>query len=101
MSMAVMTSYDYHMTMKRIGVAELKARLSEHLRYVRRGHEVTVLDRDTPIARVVPHERAGLVDVRKPCGRVARFQDVPLPTVGEHIEVDVVALLLAERQAGR
>ncbi len=101
MSMDSMTSYDYHMTMRRIGVAEFKARLSEHLRYVRRGHVVTVLDRDTPIVRVVPHERAGVANIREPGGRVLRFQDVPVPSLGENVEIDVVALLLEERQAGR
>ncbi len=40
-----MTTHDYSMTMKTVGIAELKARLSEHLRYVRRGHVLTILDR--------------------------------------------------------
>ncbi len=87
--------------MRRIGVAEFKARLSEHLRYVRRGHVVTVLDRDTPIARVVPHERSEVAHIRAPGGRVLRFQDVSLPPLGENVEVDVVALLLEERRTGR
>ena len=33
-------------------------RLSEYLRAVRGGRVVTVLDRDTPIARITPVERA-------------------------------------------
>ena len=41
--------------MKAIGIAELKARLSEHLKLVRRGSTVTVLDRETPIAKIVPY----------------------------------------------
>lgn len=41
--------------MRNVGIAELKARLSEHLRSVRNGGTVTVLDRDTPIARIVPY----------------------------------------------
>jgi antitoxin (DNA-binding transcriptional repressor) of toxin-antitoxin stability system len=40
--------------MSDVGIAELKARLSEHLRSVRNGLKLTVLDRDTPIARIVP-----------------------------------------------
>ena len=41
--------------MNAVRVAELKARLSEYLRRVRGGHEVTVLHRETPIARIVPY----------------------------------------------
>jgi len=42
------------MAMKRVGIAELKDRLSEHLRAVEDGAEVIVLDRKRPIARIVP-----------------------------------------------
>jgi prevent-host-death family protein len=41
--------------MSDVGIADLKARLSEHLRSVRNGGTLTVLDRDTPIARIVPY----------------------------------------------
>jgi prevent-host-death family protein len=40
--------------MKAVKIAELKDRLSEHLRAVERGAEVVVTDRDRPIARIVP-----------------------------------------------
>ena len=39
-----------------VKIAEFKSHLSEHLRAVRRGHEIIVKDRETPIARVVPYE---------------------------------------------
>src|SRR6266571_3767357 len=39
-----------------VKIAELKSRLSEYLRRVRRGHPLTVMDRETPIARIVPYE---------------------------------------------
>ena len=42
------------MTMDTVKIADLKARLSEHLRKVRQGHTVTVLDRDRANARIVP-----------------------------------------------
>lgn len=41
--------------MKTVGIAELKARLSEHLKQVRKGRSFTVLDRETPVARIVPY----------------------------------------------
>jgi len=47
---------------KRVKIGEFKAHLSEYLRAVRRGEEITVCDRDTPVARVVPIEKEhGLV----------------------------------------
>jgi len=40
--------------MKRVKIADLKNRLSEHLRAVEAGAEVTVTDRNRPIARILP-----------------------------------------------
>jgi len=40
-------------------ISELKARLSAYLDAVRRGETVIVLDRKTPVARLVPIEREG------------------------------------------
>ena len=40
--------------MKTVRVAELKAHLSAHLRMASDGEEIVVLDRNTPIARIVP-----------------------------------------------
>lgn len=40
--------------MRQVRIAELKNRLSEHLRAVENGAEVVVMDRNRPIARIVP-----------------------------------------------
>jgi prevent-host-death family protein len=40
--------------MQAVKIADLKNNLSRHLARVRRGGELTVLDRDTPVARIVP-----------------------------------------------
>jgi prevent-host-death family protein len=40
--------------MKRVRSAELEARLGEFLRAVRRGESIAVMDRETPVARIVP-----------------------------------------------
>ncbi len=61
--------------MSDVRIADLKARLSEHLRAVRNGGTVTVLDRNTPIARIVPVATAPL-EVRK---AKRRLRDVKLP----------------------
>jgi prevent-host-death family protein len=46
---------------KQAKIANLKNNLSRYLEHVRRGGSVTVLDRDRPVARLVPlpHEGAG------------------------------------------
>src|SRR5438094_9336695 len=82
----------------RVGIAEFKARLSEYLRGVRRGEPITLYDRDTPVARVVPLEsRAGPLVVR---GAVSRPREVGLPApVGGPI--DRLAAPLEERPGER
>ena len=49
--------------MNKAKIADLKNNLSRYLAYVREGGEVLVLDRDTPVARLVPfaapRERGG------------------------------------------
>jgi antitoxin (DNA-binding transcriptional repressor) of toxin-antitoxin stability system len=79
----------------------LKSRLSEHLRRVRRGSSITVLDRDTPVARLVPYEDNGVsLTVREPARDAPRLCDVPLPPPLD-LHHDAVELLLEERRAGR
>ena len=81
-----------------VKVAELKARLSEYLRAARRGHPVTVCDRDTPIARLVPYEPEHMaLGVRQP---IRALRDVALPPpLGRR--VDSLAALMEERQPSR
>jgi prevent-host-death family protein len=83
---------------KTVKVAELKARLSEYLRAARRGHPVTVCDRDTPVARLVPYQAEGEpLTVRSPIGAL---HDVALPApLGRR--VDSLAALLEDRQPAR
>lgn len=40
--------------MRTTAISELKARLSEHLAWVKRGEEVLVTERGKPVARIVP-----------------------------------------------
>jgi antitoxin (DNA-binding transcriptional repressor) of toxin-antitoxin stability system len=58
-------------------VAELKARLSYYLHAVRAGRSLTVYDRDTPVARLIPVDPGpGDLPSVKPS---RRLRDVPLP----------------------
>ena len=96
-----MTRCDYIIVMTRVKIAELKAKLSEYLRQVRRGHPVIVLDRNQPIARLIPFEAEGeTLVIREPMGRYASLQTVPLPN-GLDLDIDIVDLLLEERQVER
>lgn len=95
-----MTICDYIMTMRRVNIADLKARLSEHLRYVRRGHVLTILDRDTPVARVVPYDEPEVLRTRQPAGRHRSVHAVPLPPPLA-TTIDILELLRDERQSER
>jgi prevent-host-death family protein len=87
--------------MKSVGIAELKARLSQYLRQVRRGHPLTVLDRATPIARIVPvSEGEGDLVIREPEPGTPAPGKLRLPPPLD-LDVDVVELLLEERQGER
>ncbi len=86
--------------MKEVKIADLKARLSEHLRAVRRGEVISVLDRDTPVAQIVPvRDRPGL-SVRKPAPSAPPPGQVALPEPAR-LGIDVVELLREERQGHR
>ena len=79
--------------MSKVRIADLKARLSEHLRSVRNGETVTVLDRDTPVARIVPYAAQPL-ELRK---AKRRLRDLKLPSKPAK-RTDSVALLLEDRR---
>lgn len=95
--LATIAFHDYHVTMSRVGVAELKARLSEYLRAVRKGHDLTIMDRDQPIARVVPYAASGSLVVREPTSSYGTLGEVPLPPRAR-LSVDAVELLLEDRR---
>ena len=91
------------MTMKdlpptEVRLADFKARLSAYLRRVRRGQVLTLMNRDTPVARVLPWEtNSTALPVRLP---IRRLQEVafPRPPTGG---TDSLAALLEERESGR
>ena len=86
--------------MRQVRIADLKARLSEYLRVVRRGETVTVLDRQTPIAQIVPTGERSALRIRKRLPTAPPPNRVRLPKpIG--LRVDVVDLLLEERQGSR
>ena len=96
-----MTRCVYNGFMKTIRIADLKAHLSEHLRAVRRGHALTVLDRETPVATILPYRAdkpAALTVTRHTAGTPTGHAPLPSPL---KLKQDVVDLLLEERQGER
>jgi antitoxin (DNA-binding transcriptional repressor) of toxin-antitoxin stability system len=76
-----------------VRIADLKARLSEHLRSVRNGATLIVLDRDTPVARIVPFAAQPL-EIRK---AKRRLRDLKLPPKPSK-RTDSVAVLVEDRR---
>jgi prevent-host-death family protein len=86
------------MSGKRVGVAEFKARLSEYLRAVRKGRELTIHDRDQPVARVVPWAApAGRLQVREPTRAYRTLGEIAMPAPAR-LRGDVVETLLEDRR---
>lgn len=92
-----MVTRDHNEVMKNVGIADLKAHLSAHLKTVRRGHEIIVVDRGTPVARIVPVERITPLVTRKPTRDLRSIKLPPPP----RRPVDSLAALLEERQRER
>lgn len=86
--------------MRRVGIAELKSRLSEYLHAVRRGETIAVLDRGTPVAQIVPVREGVCLRIRKPAPGTPPPNRVRLPSA-LGLKIDVVDLLLEERQGNR
>jgi prevent-host-death family protein len=86
--------------MKEVRIAELKAHLSEYIRAVRNGETISVLDRDTPVAQIVPVRDGVALRIRKPPPGAPPPNRVRLPKPLK-LEIDIVELLLEERQGHR
>ena len=82
----------------KVKIAPLRARFSEYLRRVRRGEEIIVMDRDRPVARLVPIEAGPDELIVTPgAGTYARMGDMPLPDLVQLSE-DPVRYLLEDRE---
>jgi prevent-host-death family protein len=84
--------------MSGIKVSDLKAHLSEHLRSVRAGQSLVVLDRHTPIARIIPYEDEPVPLAVSPA--TVNLQDIPAPAPSGVTWADLRAALAAEKAEG-
>jgi prevent-host-death family protein len=79
--------------MSRVGIAELKAHLSQHLRRVRGGRTITVVDRNTPVAQIVPYDAERPLEIRRATRKPGELRlPPPLPKA-----TDSLAALLPDR----
>ncbi len=82
-------------------IADLKNHLSEHLRVVRNGGEVIVMDRLTPIAKIVPlgnrtnKKKIGIIKPANPAEKIGQLKFEKVPGLTQEV---LDAALEAERQ---
>lgn len=81
--------------MSRVGIADLKAHLSEHLRRVRGGRTLTILDRQTPVAQIVPYGVEAPLEVRRATRRPSQLRLPSRPST----PTDGLSLVLQDRAA--
>ena len=96
--------------MKQAKIANLKNNLSRYLDHVRRGGSVTVLDRDQPVARLVPLPHKGAGGTSERLARLERQGLIRRGTGGQSAALrtrkparlpgGVLRSFLAEREAG-
>jgi len=79
--------------MKTVGIAQLKAHLSEHLELVRKGGTLTVLDRGTAVARIVPYVTEA-VEIRHATRQLHDLTPAPPPSSA----TDSLSVLLDDRR---
>jgi len=97
--LALVTTTGYKVVMKQVGIADLKAHLSGHLRTVKKGEVLLVVERGTPVARIVPAAdvRGGFVtrmptrDLKSVKRILGRLSPLALP-------VDSLSILLEDRR---
>jgi prevent-host-death family protein len=98
--------------MRTAKISELKARLSAHIEYVKRGEEVLILDRNKPVARLVPAQAAEdedaemrrLIDmgiILPPRDPEAESNFVPSPAGDKPISQETMNRIWEEERADR
>ena len=82
----------YYGLVRTINISQLKAHISEQLRTVRKGQRLVILDRDIPVAQLVPYEQpAPALAPRAP------KRAIVLRKLGISVEADPLEMLMAER----
>lgn len=89
------------MVMITVNIATLKAKLSYYLSEVKKGHEVVVMDRTTPVARLEPIREKKPLLVIQPATRTAKeLREMKITPLKRPLDVDVVAMIREDRDSG-
>ena len=83
-----------------VKIAKFKAHLSHYLRGVRQGRVLMVMDRETPVAMVTPVEGDKKEEPLITRKATKKWSDIKLPPPLK-TKVDIVKLLLEDRESGR
>jgi len=84
--------------MEKVNIGTLKAHLSEYLRRARHGNLFLIVDRQSPVACIVPYQQDSQALIsRKPVAKLSDF-DIPKKPVCSKNSLDA---LLEERQPNR
>ena len=93
--------------MQKVKIGELKSRLSYYLRLVKSGQAVQVLERNTPIATIVPLPSGtvneGLIKLRRQgilAGPGVKPKPSPAPVQGRAHSRELSELVVEERESG-
>lgn len=84
--------------MKKVGVADLKAHLSAHLREVKKGEVLLVMERSEPVARIVPANQASGLVIRKPTRPFGEVKALLARLEPLELSVSSLDLLLEDRK---
>jgi antitoxin (DNA-binding transcriptional repressor) of toxin-antitoxin stability system len=77
-----------------IKISEFKAHISRDLASVRRGERIVILDRDVPVAQVVPYQEPASSLVPRAPTRALIYRKL-----GISVTVDPLTVLVAERNS--
>ena len=69
-------------------IFELKNRLSAYLREVKNGHEILIMERETPVAKMVPYSnRMRDFTVREPRGDLQGIKKIPRVKLRKRVDI--------------
>ena len=78
--------------MRTINISQLKAHISEQLRAVRKGQRLVILNRDIPVAQLIPYEQPTPALASRAPKRAIMFRKL-----GIVVKTDPLEVLMAER----
>ena len=77
--------------MKTANISYFKAHISQELREVRAGEHILILDRDIPVAEVIPFHQKEIIRVRSPKSKLS------YPETSFSVETDPLLFLMEDR----